>query len=256
MNLSLNGSRALVTGGSRGVGRCVVALLAEEGANVEFCARSASGIAATEAALAAAGYTVKGSVVDLAHERAITDWASNAVTRLDGLDIIIANASVMATGNSDEAWHQNYRVEIASLRVLLSIALPYLRESAKRRGDAAIVAIGSTSASRADQADAYGGVKAALVRTVKGLSRSLIRVGIRANTVSPGPIFCEDGIWGQIKRNDPQSFDEKVFQMPLGRMATPEEVANVVGFLCSPRARYVVGSNIIVDGGRSDRPKY
>lgn len=256
MNLQLQGSRALVTGGSRGVGRCVVSLLAEEGARVEFCARSAPEARAVETEVTACGGPIRGSVVDMADERAVTAWAGQALTRLEGLDIVVANASAMASGDSDEAWQQNYRVEIAGLRHLLAVALPHLKEAAQRRGDAAIVAIGSTAVSRAENADAYGAVKAALVRTMKGLSRALIRDGIRANTVSPGPIFAEDGIWGRIKRDDLQTFAEKVSQLPLGRMATPEEVANVVVFLCSPCARYIAGSNVVVDGGRSDRPQY
>lgn len=256
MNLQLQEARALVTGGSRGIGRSIVALLAEEGCSVEFCARTPPGVSSAEAELTAVGHSVKGSVVDLADKQSVVDWASRAVARLGGLDIIVANASAMAIGTTDEAWNQNFRVEIASLRDLLSIAHPHLQESAKRRGDAAIVAIGSTSASRADNVDAYGAVKAALIRTVKGLSRSLIKDGIRANMVSPGPIFSEDGVWGKVKRDNPKSFNEKAAQMPLGRMGKPEEVANAVVFLCSPLARFIVGSNIMVDGGRSDRPQY
>ena len=253
MNLELGGTRAIVTGGSRGIGRATVALLAEEGCSVEFCARRETTV---EAELSAAGYSVKGSAVDLTDQQAVVDWVGDAVTRLGGLDIVVANASVMAIGDTEEAWQQNYRVEIASLREILRIAQPHLRDSATRRGDAAVVAIGSTAAGRAESADAYGAVKAALTRNVKGLSRSLIEDGIRANMVSPGPIYSEDGVWGKVKRENPGGFKAKLSQMPLGRMGKPEEVANAVVFLCSPRARFIVGSNIVIDGGRSARPQY
>lgn len=256
MNLDLAETRALVTGGSRGIGRAIVELLAQEGCSVEFCARTKSRVNGTEAELTAAGHSVKGTAIDLADAQAAVDWASDAVSRLGGLDFLIANASAMATGTSDDAWEQDYRVEIASLRELLSIAKPHLINSAKRRGDAAIVVIGSTSALRADTADAYGAIKAALIHTVKGLSRTMIRDGIRANVVSPGPVYSEDGIWGKVRAKDPDAFAKKVAQIPFGRMGTPKEIANTVVFLCSPRARYIVGSNIIVDGGRSDRPQY
>ncbi len=256
MNLELAETRALVTGGSRGIGRAIVELLAQEGCSVEFCARTESRVSDTEADLTTAGHSVKGTAIDLADAKAAADWASNAVSRLGGLDVLVANASAMATGTSDDAWEHDYRVEIASLRELVSIANPYLKESVKRRGDAAIVAIGSTSALRADMADAYGAIKAALIHTVKGLSRTLISDGIRANVVSPGPVYSEDGIWGKVRTEDPEAFAKKVAQIPFGRMATPKEIANIVVFLCSPRARYIVGSNIIVDGGRSDRPQY
>lgn len=256
MNLELAETRALVTGGSRGIGRAIVELLAQEGCSVEFCARTESRVNETEAELTAAGHSVKGTAIDLADAQAAVDWASDAVSRLGGLDFLIANASAMATGTSDDAWEHDYRVEIASLRELVSIANPYLKDSVKRRGDAAIVAIGSTSALRADMADAYGAIKAALIHTVKGLSRTLISDGIRANVVSPGPVYSEDGIWGKVRTEDPEAFAKKVAQIPFGRMATPKEIANIVVFLCSPRASYIVGSNIIVDGGRSDRPQY
>jgi 3-oxoacyl-[acyl-carrier protein] reductase len=256
MNLELAATRALVTGGSRGIGRAIVESLAQEGCSVEFCARSESRVEAAEAELTAAGFAVRGTAIDLAEADAAAEWATGAVARLGGLDIMVANASAMATGGSDESWQQNYRVEIASLRALVSIAAPHLKDSARRRGDAAVIVIGSTAALRADKADAYGATKAALVHTVKGLATTLISDGIRANMVSPGPVYSVDGVWHRIRVEDPERFAEKIAQIPLGRMGTPQEIANVVAFLCSPRARYIIGSNIIVDGGRSDRPQY
>lgn len=255
MNLELAGTCALVTGGSRGIGRATVKLLAEEGCNVEFCARTESRVNDTEAALTAIGHSVKGTAVNLSVAKAAGNWARDAISRLGGLDVIVANASAMATG-TDDAWEQNYRVEIAGLNELVLIAKPHLKESAERRGDAAIVAIGSTSALSATTIDAYGAIKAALIYSVKGLSRILIKDGIRVNMVSPGPVYSEGGIWDKVRADNPETFADKIAQIPLGRMGTPEEIANTVAFLCSPRARYVVGTNIIVDGGRSDRPQY
>ena len=256
MKLELSGARALVTGGSRGIGRSVVELLAREGCAVEFCGRAVICVEDAQAELNRDGHTVKGTAIDLTDSSAVVDWVTHAVARLKGLDILVANASAMATGITDEAWERNYRVEIASLREMVSIATPHLADSARRRGDAAVVAIGSTSALHARKPDAYGAVKAALIHTVKGLSRSLIEDGIRANVVSPGPVYSDDGIWGTVKAHDPEVFAAKLETMPLGRMGSPGEIANVVVFLCSPRARYVVGDNIVVDGGRSDRPRY
>lgn len=256
MKLELADTRALVTGGSRGIGRAVVRLLAQEGSSVEFCAQNEIRIKQTEADLAAAGHAVKGTAADLADKNAVVAWAHDAIDRLGGLDILVTNASAMATGTGDDAWEHNFRIEIASLRELVTVGRPHLRESVKRRGDAAVVAIGSTAAFRADKADAYGAVKAALIHTVKGLSRMLVKDGVRTNMVSPGPIYSEDGIWGKVRADDPEAFAKKLAQMPLGRMGAPEEVANAVVFLCSPRARYIVGSNVIIDGGRSHRPMY
>jgi 3-oxoacyl-[acyl-carrier protein] reductase len=256
MDLELHRARALITGGSRGIGLAIVERLVNEGCRLEFCARTASRVEDVESNLTAGGHPVKGSTVDLTDQQAVTDWGENAIARLGGVDILVANASAMATGTSDAAWQQNYLVEIASLLTVLSVATPYLRDSAKQRGDAAVVAIASTAASGADKPDAYGATKAALVHTVKGLSHRLIEDGVRANTVSPGPVFSKYGIWERIKADSPTYFDQKVSGIPLGRMGKPEEVANVVAFLCSPLARFIVGSNFIMDGGRSARPHY
>lgn len=256
MNLELAGTCVLVSGGSRGIGRATVKFLAEEGCNVEFCARTESRVNDTEAELTAIGHSVKGTAVNLLVANAAGNWASDAISRLGGLDVIVASASAMATGTGDEAWEQNYRVEIASLNELVMIAKPHLKESALRRGDAAIVAIGSTSALSANTIDAYGAIKAALIHSVKGLSKTLIKDGIRVNMVSPGPVYSEGGIWDKVRADNSETFANKIAQIPLGRMGTPEEIANTVAFLCSPRARYIAGSNIIADGGRSDRPQY
>lgn len=256
MDLELHGKRALLTGGSRGIGRAIVELLAKEGCKIEFCARKAGPLNATVAELQSRGFVVSGSVVDVSDQPSVTEWGGTAISSLGGLDVLVVNASAMATGGSESAWRQNYLVDIAALNSLIAVAAPHLRASAKQRGDAAVVAIASTSASGTRKVDAYGATKAALIHTVKGLSRELIRDGIRANSVSPGPVYFPGGIWDEIETKHPDYFKARVDEIPLGRMGTPEEVANLVVFLSSRRARYIVGANIVLDGGRSDRPQY
>ena len=145
MDTDLAGARALVTGGSRGIGLAVVRGLAAEGCDIEFCARNESQIRIAENDLPGIAGTVRGSVVDLAEQRATLNWAETAIERLGGLDILVANASAMATGESEQAWRRNYEVEILSLSTILSVARSKLATSAKERGDAAVVIIGSTS---------------------------------------------------------------------------------------------------------------
>ncbi len=256
MDTGLAGTRALVTGGSRGIGFAVVQRLAAEGCNVEFCARNKSQIRIAENNLPSTASAVRGSVIDLGEQSTTLSWAKTAIDRLGGLDIFIANASAMATGVSEQAWRRNYEVEILSLSTILSVARSKLSNSVKERGDAAVVVVGSTSASSAKRFDAYGATKAALVHATKGLSHELIADGTRVNMVSPGPVYSINGIWEKLENENSKYVETKTREIPLGRMGKPDEIANIVVFLCSPLSRYVVGSNIVADGGRSHRPGY
>ena len=249
MDLHLAGARAIVTGGSRGIGRGIVESLVAEGCLVEYCARTVAAGAATNDSVA----QVRGTAVDLEDTEATRMWIEQAIGRLGGLDLLVLNASSMASGDTEAAWQQNMRVEIGALRVIVNAAKASLLKAAIDSGDAAVVVIGSTSAAWSKSRDAYGAIKAALAHVAKGLSRELAPGGVRVNTVSPGPTYSEDGIWAQVEAENPERFRQSIAAFPLGRMATPEEIANVVVFLCSRRARFVIGANIIVDGGRSTR---
>ena len=250
MDLQLGQSRAIVTGGSRGIGRAIVEGLASEGCRVEYCARS---LPATTSSGGGGAAAVQGTAVDLENSGSTLEWLKRAIARLGGLDLLVLNASAMASGDTEEAWRLNFRVEIAALSRIVDFAGPYLKDTARDSGDAAVVVIGSTSAALSRKRDAYGATKAALAHIAKGLSHELATSGVRVNTVSPGPTYFQGGVWAQLEADDPEYVRRKAGEIPLGRMATPEEIANVVVFLCSRRARFVVGANITVDGGRSDR---
>jgi len=250
MDLHLGQSRAIVTGGSRGIGRAIVEGLASEGCRVEYCARS---LPATTPSGSASSAAVRGTAVDLEAPGSTLKWLEQAIARFGGLDLLVLNASAMAAGDTEEAWRSNFQVEIAALSRIVDFAAPYLKDNARESGDAAVVVIGSTSAASSRKRDAYGATKAALAHVAKGLSHELAAAGVRVNMVSPGPTWAEGGIWTQLEAEDPEYVRRKTEEIPLGRMATPEEIANVVVFLCSSRARFVLGANITVDGGRSDR---
>ena len=250
MDLHLGQSRAIVTGGSRGIGRAIVEGLASEGCRVEYCARSLPAATPTDSASSA---TVHGTALDLEDSGSTLEWLEQAIARLGGLNLLVLNASAMAAGDSEQAWQSNFQVEIASLTRIIDFAAPHLKAAAREFGDAAVVVIGSTSAASSRKRDAYGATKAALAHVAKGLSHELAAGGVRVNMVSPGPTYAEGGIWAQLEAEDPEHVRRKAEEIPLGRMAAPEEIANVVVFLCSRRARFVVGANVTVDGGRSDR---
>lgn len=250
MDLYLAESRAIVTGGSRGIGRGIVETLASEGCRIEYCART---ILQTPPASSGSTVAPRGTAVDLADPESTRLWLEQAIDRLGGLNVLVLNASAMAAGDTEAAWQRNYSVEIATLTRIVNAAKPHLQQAAEQFGDAAIVVIGSTSAASSRKRDAYGATKAALTHVTKGLSHELAACGVRVNMVSPGPTYAEGGIWAQLEAEDPNAVRKAIEAMPLGRMATPGEIANVVVFLCSRRARFVIGANITVDGGRSDR---
>ena len=245
MDLQLSGRRAVVTGGTRGIGRAIAEALADEGTNVAFCARDAAEIEETERALAARPGAVTGSVVDVADGPALRAWVAAAADALGGLDIVVHNVSALAIPAGEESWRASYEVDLMGAVRMVDAAMPHLETS-----DAAVVlAISSVSGREVDfAAGPYGTMKAALVHYVQGLAYQLAGKGIRANTVSPGNTFFEGGVWDQISQGNPELYATALALNPTGRMGTPQEMARAVVFLASPLSSFTSGTNLVVDG--------
>lgn len=253
MDLGLAGKRAIVTGGTRGIGRRIVDLLVAEGCHVGFCARDAAEVERALAEIKADGQELIGGSVDVTDDAGLRGWVSETASALGGLDILIANASALVGGADEAAWRKGLEVDVLGTVRAVEAAQPFLEAS----GAGAIVAISSTAAiNTSGGVRAYGGVKAALISYLSGLSTNLGAKGIRANTVSPGAIYFDGGVWDVRKRETPEVYAAAVARCPLGRLGTPEEVANAAVFLASPAAAYISGTNLIVDGAATTRVQF
>ena len=244
MDLQLTGTRILVTGGSRGIGRAIVSAFLDEGATVAFCARNPDEVRETQESLSARGRVV-GSVVDVADGDALAAWVETCAGDLGGIDVVVANVSALAIPDTEESWQASLNVDLMHTVRMVRAALPHL----ERSDNASVIAISSVSGRESDFASGpYGTVKTAIIGYVHGLAMQLAEKGIRANTVSPGNTYFEGGVWSSIETGNPELFRTAVELNPTGQMGTPEQVAAPVVFLASTAASRISGTNLVVDG--------
>lgn len=245
MDLGLAGLRALVTGGTKGIGRAVVDLLADEGCGVALCARDEAAVAATVRAVEGKGVAAHGAALDVADKAALEGFVADAAAALGGLDLVVANVSALAVADSEEAWAQAFEVDTLHTVRLVNAALPHL----ERSKSASVTVVSSVSGREVDfTGPAYGAMKAALIHYAQRLAFELAPRMIRANSVSPGNTYFEGGVWQRIETGNPELFARALALNPTGRMATPEEVARGIVFLASPASSFTTGTNLVIDG--------
>lgn len=251
MDLQLAGRHALVTGGTRGIGRAIAEGFAAEGAHVSVCARTPAQVEETVAALQSCGVRAFGRAFDVGDGAALAAFIVDAAAHMGRLDAVVANTSAMASGTGIADFDQAYRIDLLHTRNAAEAALPFL----ERSDGGSVIAISSVSGSEdyGYEGVSYGTMKAALFFYMKSLARHLAPKGIRANVVSPGTTYFAGGYWSDVERDDPQGFAEAIADNPFGRMARPEEVARAVIFLSSPAASFISGTNLVVDGALTTR---
>jgi 3-oxoacyl-[acyl-carrier protein] reductase len=248
MDLELSRKKVAITGGSRGIGRAIAARMLAEGASVSICARGQEGV---DDAVSALGDNAIGQAVDVGNGEDLAAWVAWSAEQMGGLDVFVMNASGGSGGTTDEKFDLNFQVDLMGLVRGVHASEEHLASS----GEGSILMISTTAALEhfGPGPSSYMSLKAAAIAYAAGLSQTLAAKGIRVNTVSPGPIFFADGPWDRVKQGAPDFYDASVAGHPSGRMGSPEEVANVAAFLCSPAASWVTGTNIVVDGGFTKR---
>ncbi len=257
MELGLTGRRAVVTGGSKGLGKAIAAELLAEGAAVAICSRHGDELAQTAAELRTdeAGQQLLALPCDVTDPAAVTDFIAAAAGTLGGIDILVNNAGGARPGRfgtlTDEDWHDDIEVKLFSQIRCTRAALPHLRASVAPR----VVNVNAVYARYPDPAFLASSVnRASCVSLSKALSIELGAEGILVNSVNIG--FVETPQWDNIhRRRAPEMPADEFFgqlaktEVPLGRFGRPEEVAGLVAFLASDRASYIAGASIDVAGG-------
>jgi 3-oxoacyl-[acyl-carrier protein] reductase len=251
MDLGLAGKIALVTGSSRGIGRGIAARLVEEGADVVVCGRGAEDVDGAVASLTGPGRAL-GIVADVTTPEGAAAVVAAAAEGLGGLDIVVNNVGGSGAKTFDQVDAADLQStldrNVFSALAVSRAAVPALRA----RGGGVIAMIASIWGREGGGGPSYNVAKAAEISLARAMAVDLARDGIRVLSVAPGSTLFPGGSWERRLREDPEgmaAFIER--ELPWGRLGTVDEVADVVAFLVSPRASWVVGTAVAVDGGQS-----
>jgi 3-oxoacyl-[acyl-carrier protein] reductase len=255
MDLGLKDKIAIVTGSSRGLGLASAKALAAEGCRVTLCGRTEATLHDSARAVSAvAGGTDRVLAVqaDLATADGVQRVIDRTVERFGGIDVLVNNLGVARGGGlletSDEDWQEAVDYTVMPAVRASRLAVPHMQ----RRGGGSIIIIASVFGREAGGRMTYNAVKAAEISLAKSLAQQLASVNIRVNSVSPGSILFEGGSWWKRQQENPAAIAEFVKrELPFGRFGTADEVGDVVAFLASPRASWISGTSIVVDGCQS-----
>lgn len=251
MDLGLKGRKGVVLGASRGIGRAIALGLAAEGAAVGICARESGPLDEAVGALQSVGGPVHAAACDITDAASLAAFLEGAREALGGLDVLVHNASALALGADQDAWRASLDVDLMAGVRACETVLPWMQAA----GGGSILLVSSISGLEASPMPdyAYTSVKAAMLAYTKKLAVTQAAHGIRVNAIAPGSIDFPGGFWDRIHQQQPGFYEAVRGSIPMGRMGTPEEVADVAVFLVSDRARWVTGACVPIDGAQHRR---
>ncbi len=255
MDLGLSDKVALITGSSKGLGFASARALVEEGARVVICARGPDALRTASADLErAAGRSdaIHAIEADVSTEAGVEAVVAGTVARFGRLDLLVNNVGRAGGGGivaaTDAEWRDALDQTLFPAIRASRLAVPHLR----RAGGGVILFIASIWGRESGGRMTYNAVKAAEISLAKAMAQELARDNIRVNSLAPGSIMFEGGSWWRRQQEDPDGIRDFIRrELPFGRFGTAEEVGAVVAFLASPRASWVSGACITVDGGQS-----
>jgi 3-oxoacyl-[acyl-carrier protein] reductase len=255
MNLELTDKVALITGSSRGLGLASARALTAEGCRVCICARGEEPLnaAAAELRVVASGAdAVLAVAADLTTPAGVEHVFSRLLDRFGGIDILVNSLGLARgagiTDTTDGEWQEAFDSTLYPAIRASRLAIPSMRA----RGGGSIVMIASIYGRESGGRMAYNAVKAAEISLAKSMAQQLARDNIRVNSVAPGSISFPGGSWWKRQQVDPEGIAEFIRrELPFGRFGRPEEVGDAVAFLASPRASWISGASVTVDGCQS-----
>jgi 3-oxoacyl-[acyl-carrier protein] reductase len=247
VDLGLGDKVAIVTGASRGIGRAIALALADEGCRVAVCARGEDALREVEREVVDRGGTALAVVTDVTRADDCEGTVAETVARFGRLDILVNCAGTRYRADTDENWSDMFESNVMGAVRMTRAGVPHMRAA----GAGSVVHIASIYGRESGGYATYNAVKSAMIAHAKAMALELAP-DIRVNSVAPGSVAFPGGTWGRRLEEDPEGMRAFIEQnIPMGRFGTPEEIANVVAFLCSDRASWITGASINVDGGQS-----
>lgn len=255
MDLGLTGRVVVVTGGSRGIGFAAAQALVAEGAHVVVCARGAEQLqrAVEQLRIAAVnGASAEGVIADVSSEAGVATVIDAAVATFGRLDVLVNNVGLAKGADlestTDADWQDAFDQTLFPAIRASRLAVPHMR----KQGGGAIVTVSSIFGRESGGRMTYNAVKAAEISLTKSLAQQLAKDQIRVVSVAPGSILFEGGSWWKRVQADPAGMAEFVArELPFGRFGKPDEIGAAIAFLASPKASWVSGTTVVVDGCQS-----